>query len=247
MKKFFIWLTVVLLVSLIGVGGYHYYKFITMKPVANREKLELDTTSSYANIMSELKNDTTEYAWTVYINPVYGGNDRGNAAGDVDEADIVLAVAKYVKLMNQDKDVRIVLARDADTEPSVEQRMEILTLADPDMLIELRVGADNITKSMGVEVYYDDSYYDYKLTNATFADVLCRDIVTRTEGVAKGIFVDTNDEYGLLGLLKKPSAVVLCGNIDNQEERMALSSDAYRANMALGILDAIEECRSCYE
>lgn len=244
MKKYMITVVILICILIAGLYAFIYRERFFGKPVTLNEMLAKERDDEYQRLMDAYTSDTNEYSWTVYLNPVAGGEDKGHTCGSLTEANITLAIAKYVMVMNQDKDLRIVLSRDTDTNPTNEQRMNIFNASKADMIIELRVKSDIKTRVAGIETWYDDSYYNYKLSNSQFADIMCRDIMKRCECQVSGVYLDDENSYGILSISKNPALVLYCGNMENPEEKAGLSGDAYLANMALGILDAIEECRA---
>lgn len=244
MKKYIITVVILLCILIFGLFVFIYREQLLGSKTPVDVAIVEETNAEHERLLSAYIYDNSDYQWTVYINPVGGGEDRGNVCGNLSEAEVTLAIAKYVAVLNQDKDVRIVLSRDTDTNPSYEQRMEIFNATKPDMIIELRAKADMKTRAAGIEAWYDDSYYNYKLTNSDFADKMCKNIMKRCECEVSSINVDKDASYGCLSISKNPAVVFFCGNIENTEEKTGLASDVYRANMALGILDTIEECRA---
>lgn len=228
---------------LAAISGYHYYKFFYLDADAmNARQLE-ETNYAYAGLVSAIAADQAEYEYTVYINPVTGGSNQGLVNGPLHEADIVLDVANYVKSLNEDGGLRVVLARETDTNPTPAQRTSILETVHPDIIIELHVAADANPSAMGVVAHYDGSYYNYELAGDVFADAIVNGIASRCETKIAGVYADGIDIYALEYDRSIPTIAVECGYISNNDEGAALSSDAYRQNIARGILDGIAALR----
>ncbi len=235
--------SLVILVSLVTGTGYYYYNYIYKDP-RNVENREIDeTNTAYERVMQDAfarAGDET-YTCKVLINPSGGVDHKEHVEGAVSESEVVLAVAQAVKRLNEDEALGIFLTRDSDTMPTYEQRESICNAVDPDMIIDLHVSESDDTSVIGVSVYYDDSYYDFHLTNSSLADKIERAVVTQTEGVAAGIYPDRNEEYNFAYGRKVPSVAVSVGYITNEREAEALRSPAYTDNIARGILAGVED------
>ncbi len=242
MKRKVIVTSVILFIVALLALGRRYYSDVYTNPVVISERELLETEEAYEQLCEDIKADTAEYDFTVLINPLYGGSSSGAVAGELREADIALSVAKYVNAFNENSDVRIILTRTGNTNPSMEQRLEIFSLVNPDIILDICVSEDTASSVMGASVLYDDTYYDYHLTNDRIADIFEKSIVNKTYTVAKGIFpTGNNEKYSFIYGREKPAAVISCGYITNGKEMAALSGREYRKNIALGILDGIDE------
>ncbi len=244
--KRWVMFSLVILASLITGAGYYYYNYIYVSPKTLEERTIGIDNIAYADLMDSTRDRVAneEYKYKVLINPVCGGDNKGVEAEGLAESDIVLLVAKYVYSLNDDAELGIFLTRDTDTDPDATRRESITELVKPDMIIELHVSSANDGSVMGTEVYYDDGYYDYHLTNSTLSDIMEKSIVTRIEGVAKGIAPTKDENYAFVLGRKIPAIAVSCGYITNHKEAEAMRSDAYIRNMAQGILDGIAEVRT---
>lgn len=242
MKKKIIAVFILLFIIVATVGAIHYYLYIYSNPKVVTERERLETNAAYERLLESIQSETEEYDFRVLINPVYGGSSKGFISGELTESDIALEVAKQVSSLNENKNIRIILTREGNTNPTLEQRLELVEQVNPDIILEICVSEDINTSVMGAAIYYDEVYYDYRMTNDSIADIFEKSIVNRTKTVAKGIFsVGGNEKYSLIYNSKRPAVAISCGYISNVEELAALGSDAYRKNIALGILDGIGE------
>lgn len=234
-------LIVLLILAGIVLGSYYYHLYIFGAKDAVMEREQKAGDLAYTALVNTIEADDTEYAMTVLINPAFGGLNRGLERDGLNEADVVLKVARYVQSLNDNPSVRIVLTRDTDTNPTDAQRQELIDIAKPDIILDLHISDDEDMETMGTKVYYDDSYYDYHLTNDRLADVIERGIVGRCETVAAGISPLEADSNEFISGHKIPAVKVSIGYLSNALERQAMGSEAYLQNVALGIIDAITE------
>ncbi len=244
MKKW-VMIPLMILVSIATGIGYYYYNYIYKAPAAVESRELMETNSSYEYLVGDagIRLSEHKYEYKVLINPVYGGNDPGKAVPGLKESDVALSVARFVESLNTDESLGIFLTRDTDTAPTFEQRYKFVDIVDPDMVIEIGVGSNNDTNVIGTSVYYDDAYYDYHLVNSELADMMEKSIVTSIEGVAEGIFPLEEGDSEYIKRCHRPAVYIRCGYITNPKEAQALLSDTYKANIARGILKAIDEAR----
>jgi len=227
----------IVLLALGGIMAYAYF-LATENSYGDAVDRYADAANKeYESLVGRLNADGAEYEYTVLINPVLGGLERGDSADGVNESDVVLAVAQYVEELNIDDSLRIVLTRESNTNPSDRQRQSVATYVNPDVIIELRTELDADTNMLGASVYYDDSFYNYKLTNADLADLCLKNLVARTGTKAKGLYTGEETIFAK----NIPCVTISLGYLSNAKERQALASDTYRQSIALGILDAIAE------
>lgn len=244
--KRWVMFSLVILASLITGVGYYYYNYIYVSPKTLAERTIGTDNLAYNELVESVKTrlDTGSYEYKVLINPVCGGDNKGQTSGTLTESNTVLTVAQYVKLLNTDETLGIFLTRESDTDPDADKRESIYDMVSPDMVIDLHLSSDTDNSVMGTTVYYDDGYYDYHMTNSMLSDIMEKAVVTQIEGVAGGIAPSDDESYAFIYDRKIPSAAICCGYISNAKEAEAMASDAYLSNIAQGILDGIAEVRS---
>lgn len=91
---------------------------------------------------------------TVVIDPGHGGVDPGAIQGGVQEADLMLLLAKELAAsLNATGQVRALLTRETDTFISLEGRMSIARAARADLLMSLHADALELDDARGASVY----------------------------------------------------------------------------------------------
>ena len=237
-KSFFSALIVLVILGIIVAFAYLDSTAILLEDEINRQ--ERLTDQAYDELVEKLEADTTEYEYTVLINPAMSGITLNNTANGISDAEVVLAIARNIRELNIDESMRVVLTRDSDTNPSEERRQAIADMVNPDIIISLETNYDEDVSKLGVSVRYDDTFYNYKLTNADLADAILRSVVSHTGTKAEGLY----SGYKSIFASNIPTVTVEVGYFSNREEQQALNSDAYRENMALGILEGIQSVRN---
>lgn len=164
----------------------------------------------------------------VLIDVGHGGEDLGAVAGDYSEKDIVLKISRILNSLNEGKDLEIVLSRDADSAPSLEERIEFIKKLKPDMVISLHLNHNLKEKEKrGKEIYIQDNEKSRILG----------EMLSKKFGDAK---VQKQD----LLLLKKsasPTIVAELGYLSNQEDLEYLTSEMGQTEIAKQILEFIKE------
>lgn len=244
MKKKTIIVLVMLVIVVLGAVGYYHFRFIYEAPEAVSVRELQMTNEAYRATLDSIKADNNEDKFVVVINPSHGGADLGDSSQGVNEKDIVLRIAKYICSQNNNENMRIYLTRDADVNPTIEQRLSIINEANADIVIDIHLDNDTLSTATGLTAYYNDEFYNYHLTNEELADMLLRGMATRAENTARGVINTDDEKYAFLKGLKQPSVAISCGYVTNQNELMALKSDGYCRNLAEGILEGIDEAES---
>jgi len=92
----------------------------------------------------------------IIIDAGHGGKDRGtmNPSGGMDEKEIVLDVAKRVRMLLQDAGIKVIMTRDTDDFISLPERTIIAARSGADLFVSIHVNS-NIDRSVnGLLVYY---------------------------------------------------------------------------------------------
>ncbi|MCB0742081.1 MAG: N-acetylmuramoyl-L-alanine amidase, partial [Chitinophagaceae bacterium] len=81
---------------------------------------------SYKSQSNKIIDTALEKPVTIVIDAGHGGNDPGATSADgTAEKNITLAIAKKVKALNQNGNIKIILTRDNDILPSLKSRTEL--------------------------------------------------------------------------------------------------------------------------
>lgn len=245
-KVLFVTIVILLLLGTIAVSGYLCYKTYLRREEYSKELLLTEqekTQIAYdANLARALK-EKEKYDFIVVLNPAHGGTDGGKESTYGQEKDIVLAICEQVAEANADSEVGIFLTRDADVVMDENMRLAFMNELQPDVFIDVHVDKAADAGTYGTTVYYDTSYYNRKLTNAEFADIMEQSVVTAIEGFACGIFEVQNEEMQIIKGMQIPALSIACGDLSNEKEGYLLTTKPYQANVAKGILQAIAEAK----
>lgn len=165
----------------------------------------------------------------VVIDAGHGGTDLGATREGVSEKEIVLNVAKKIKALNQNQNLEIILTREDDSYPSLEQRTGKINELKPDYTISLHVNNSprTTTDSKGMEVFVQENEVSKKLATK-FSEK----------------FQATKIRTGNLHILREskvPTILLELGFMNNPEEREYLASEKGQTETAEKILKFIDE------
>lgn len=228
-----------------GAGGYYLHLDAQQTPDEIVEMEKQKTELAYKENLDAALNARRKYEYIVVLNPAHGGMDKGyeNAFGV--EKDITLAICNQVIALNTDSDLGIFLTRSQDVELNEEMRLSFVEKLQPDMFIDVHLNKSATADAYGTAVAYDTAYYNRKLSNVEFADIMEKSVVAAIEGAALGIKdVTGKDEMTIIKNLRIPAVSIICGDLANETEGELLTRENYQKNLAEGILDGIRISRA---
>lgn len=240
--KFLKWLfSLAFLAGLAWTCFFVWSEWICPDPqeVAEEEKILMQM--KHEELLDMNLSESKKYPFVVVINPAHGGGDSGEKSDTLLEKDVVLAISQKVKELNVQEDIGIFLTRESDVNSDENMRREFLEKMKPDLYIDVHVGKKPQNNEAGTTVYYVTDYYNYQITNVGLADMMERNVVSSIEGVATGIFEDTENQYPLLKGVGCPSVAIEAGCLSGPVEGVLLGRESYQENIAAGILKTIEE------
>lgn len=241
-KKIFLVLLVLLLLSAAGIMGYQIYLQVQKTPAEIVEIENQKTELAYKENLEISLNACENYDFIVVLNPAHGGMDTGHENSFGTEKDITLTICNKVAEANADAKVGIFLTRTQDVGMDAAMRLDFVEQIQPDLFIDVHLDKNATVGTYGTSVSYDTTYFNRKLTNAEFADVMEKSVVSAIEGFAVGIIdvTDTDaEEKAVLKGLTVPAVSIACGDMSNEKEGELLTRDNYQSNLANGILEGI--------
>lgn len=177
----------------------------------------------------------------VVIDAGHGGADPGKVGvNDQLEKDVNLQIAQRLKEFLQAEGIKVVMTREGDSGlydegasnkkvQDMKRRLEIITEADPDLIVSIHQNSYHEEYVKGAQVFY----YATSRSSRQLARVIqeqLRSLDPENKREAKG-----NDSYFLLKKTSKPIVIVECGFLSNREEAGELSSPLYQEKMAWNI------------
>ncbi len=182
----------------------------------------------------------------VCIDPGHGGRDPGALSKwGLQEKEVVLATARFLKEELRARGLDARLTRDSDTFIELEDRPAIASQSGCDVFVAVHANAIRDPSYRGLEIFY--WYGSWSAASAA----------TRREGVElaqaikracerEGLTVRNmrGADYKVLRYSKVPATLVEIGFLTNRTEEQALRTTAYRRRVAKAIADGIAAYRA---
>lgn len=186
------------------------------------------------------------YEKVIVIDPAYGGEERGVTVDRVMSKDITLEVAKALKAMLDESDIKVYYTRMDDSNPQAVERAGLATETKADMLIRIEVSGDDSSKLYGTSAVCNSKYYIPGFGNVELADLLEHEVVTSISGKAIGLLeADAADE--VLNSATVPAASIRVGYLTNSQEAILLQREDYIKRIAEGIYNAVVKAYEQHE
>lgn len=178
------------------------------------------------------------YERVVVIDPAYGGGETGVAVEGVASKDITLGIAKAVKTMFDESDIKVYYTRMDDSNPQAADRVELAAATKADMMIRIEVSGDENSKLYGTSAVYNSKFFIPGFGNVELADLLEREVVTSISGKAGGLIeaVETDE---VVNNATVPAAAIRVGYLTNSQEAILLQREDYIRRIAEGIYQAV--------
>ncbi|HCA07438.1 MULTISPECIES: N-acetylmuramoyl-L-alanine amidase [unclassified Chryseobacterium] len=166
----------------------------------------------------------------IVIDAGHGGNDTGSVYGKVSEKEITVNIAKEIKKLNENQDqYEVILTRDSDAYPTLQERTAMINKLNPEIVISLHMNSnpEKETPKQGTEVYIQNTENSKKLA----------------EKISKKFDVSKVEERNLhmLRETKAPAVLVELGFMNNTKEREYVTSEKGQKEIAQKFTDIIRE------
>ncbi|MDY8021360.1 N-acetylmuramoyl-L-alanine amidase [Paenibacillus polymyxa] len=173
----------------------------------------------------------------VVIDPGHGGKDPG--AGSVTgrhEKEFTLAVAlKVEQFLQNDPDIQIVLTRNGDTYPTLDERPQLANSQQASVFVSIHgnsMQASDKGKTNGSETYYA------RQDSLALAKTMHKYLVTATGFKDNGIRVAN---HAVTRKSQMPAVLLECGYLSNLSNEAAMFTEETQEKIAEGIVDGLKE------
>ena len=186
--------------------------------------------------------------YTVVIDPGHGGSDPGALGKEdgktiVEEDDVNLETALYLKDILEEAGIDVVMTRDTSKKVTLSERCEISNEADADLFVSIHSNSMEVGKESvnGTMVFYSvakDNKSDDILSEdlaENILDYLCDAIETKNLGTQNG------DDLAVINGTDAPAVLVELAFISNPEDRAKLMDSEYLEKAAYAIAEGIFE------
>lgn len=178
------------------------------------------------------------YEKVIVVDPAYGGGENGVTVEGVMSKDITVNVAKALKELFDESDIKVYYTRMDDGNPEAAVRVGLAEAVKADMLIRIEVSGDENSKIYGTEAVYNSRFFIPGFGNVELADLLEREVVTSISGKANGLIeAAASDE--VVNSATVPAAAIRVGYLTNSQEAILLQREDYIKRIAKGIYNAV--------
>lgn len=175
----------------------------------------------------------------VVIDPGHGDGDRGVVSGMLDEAAIVMDIARRVEGRLSATGVMAVLSHSADSNPDEQDRAELANSLAADLVISLHCESSDTASASGVATYFygHDRPGAWSAVGERLADLIRRELVVRAG------LVDCLSHARAWDLLRRttmPTVRLDVGYLSNAEDARRLADPAFRDVVADAVVVGIQ-------
>lgn len=192
--------------------------------------------------MATLANVQEEKGRLVVIDAGHGGMDPGKiGVNQVLEKDINLQIAKRVKTLLEQNDVKVVMVREDDQGlydesasnkkvQDMKRRMEVIEKSDAVLAVSIHQNSYQEEYVCGPQVFYYTTSEEGKTAAFLMQVQLAEGLEQEKKREAKA-----NNSYYLLKKSTIPTIIVECGFLSNYAEAERLKTEAYQEQVAFQI------------
>lgn len=184
----------------------------------------------------------------VVLDAGHGGRDPGKiGAGEIQEKDVNLKIAKKLKGKLEERGIQAVLTREKDETlapegsanrqvEDIKKRVERIDGENAVLAVSIHQNSYQDPEVRGAQVFYYQHSTKGKEAAAILQEALIRmDPEHPREAKANGT-------YYLLRRTQTPTVIVECGFLSNPEEAKLLASEEYQEKIAEAVAEGIETC-----
>ena len=184
----------------------------------------------------------------VVLDAGHGGRDPGKiGAGEIQEKDVNLKIAKKLKGKLEERGIQAVLTREKDETlapegsanrqvEDIKKRVERIDGENALLAVSIHQNSYQDPEVRGAQVFYYQHSTKGKEAAAILQEALIRmDPEHPREAKATGT-------YYLLRRTQTPTVIVECGFLSNPEEAKLLASEEYQEKIAEAVAEGIETC-----
>ena len=171
----------------------------------------------------------------IVIDAGHGGKDHGAKINEEFESKIVESLAKKIKALNVNEDLKIILLREDDSFVSLNDRVNKINEINPSLVISLHLNASKNTNENGVNAYVSsqNEFYEKSLVKA---NILIDNI--SNSNLAKGGVKDA-DLY-IVKNSKCPAVLLEVGYLSNEKDKAYLTSEKGKNEIANRIFNFLK-------
>jgi len=173
----------------------------------------------------------------ITVDAGHGGTDPGTIGNGAYEKNIVLPVAQKLKTKLENAGAKVVMTRESDTYPTLEQRVNIAKQNYAELFVSIHVNSGSPSAN-GTETYYDTSTNPNGYESYLLAKAIHEQIIANADMNDRGV---KDNNFYVIRYNNVPSVLVELGFITNADDVQKLTSDEYQTIFAESIYQGIIE------
>lgn len=174
------------------------------------------------------RKDNKKY---VMLDAGHGGSDCGAIRDNINEKNIVLDITKRVEKMLKKKGYVVAMTRETDKYVSLEERVEMSEVFNPDIFISIHVNSSNSDSPYGIETHY------YKDNSLTLAKHMHAAMLNNINSKDRGLF---KSKFYVINHTTAPAVLLEVGFLSNPQERAQLITESRKNATAKAIVEGID-------
>lgn len=179
---------------------------------------------------------------TIVVDAGHGGIDPGKVGiNGAYEKDINLSIAKYLRDILQKKKCQVIMTREEDRglyeetdqnkkTTDLRKRVEMMNQEQVDFVISIHQNSYSGENSKGAQVFFQSS----SVEGETLAKIIQAQMISSL-GTWNHRQAKANNSYYLLKKTAKPTVIVECGFLSNEDEARKLCDKTYQRQVAWAI------------
>jgi N-acetylmuramoyl-L-alanine amidase len=172
----------------------------------------------------------------IVVDAGHGGKDPGTSGAGTTEKVIVLEVAKLLKEKLTKAGANVIMTRETDVYPTLEERVNIAKNSYAEMFVSIHVNSAASKSAKGAEVFYDTSQNENGEESKKLAQFIQQEIVKQAGMVDRGV---RDNALYVLRNNNITSVLVELGFISNSDDAKKLTSSKYQQIYAEAIYQGI--------
>jgi N-acetylmuramoyl-L-alanine amidase len=194
------------------------------------------------SIVSNTLMNYSEKPITVVIDAAHGGIDLGATANGMFEKDLALMLAKRIKSLNKNNNIKIILTREIDSFSTVQQKMDFASLHNPDLFISIHI--DAVDKKYwniknGMKIFVPKNEFSHTEQSKIFASAIMASFKNNYGLLVPDTLSQRQRGIYVLQKLNIPSILIEAGYLTSKGDVDYLKSEKGQDAFANNILNGI--------
>jgi N-acetylmuramoyl-L-alanine amidase len=177
---------------------------------------------------------------TVIIDAGHGGTDNGAVVNGMNEKDINLSIAKEIKELNTNSNIKIILTRETDLNQSPKQKADFANTNHADLLVSIHVNAAQTNSTdRGLNIYVSKDEYPNSEKSKVFASAVLNEfmnhygipVIKNPMQLKQGVWILQNTSC--------PAILIEAGYLTDPKDFAYLQTAAAKKTIATNILSGI--------